>query len=66
MKVITGEKRGLLPRIIENLFEVSDEAIPVDSNNQAEVNRSFLISFFEIYNEKVYDLLSKVPNRHHQ
>lgn len=52
-KLSSSEKKGILPRIIDHLFESPlDANVPLDS-------AQFTMSFFEIYNDKVYDLLKK-------
>lgn len=44
-----GELRGILPRFVEDLFE--------ESNRQKLIEMDVKCSFFEIYNEVVFDLL---------
>eukprot|EP00927_Polykrikos_kofoidii_P030186 TRINITY_DN26016_c0_g1_i1.p1 TRINITY_DN26016_c0_g1~~TRINITY_DN26016_c0_g1_i1.p1 ORF type:complete len:1210 (+),score=254.90 TRINITY_DN26016_c0_g1_i1:69-3698(+) len=54
-----GELRGIIPRVNDNLFEQIRQL-------QAEViTRKFLVmcSFFEIYNEIIFDLLNPVQDR---
>lgn len=46
LKLSTSEKKGMLPRILDNLFTVA-----------GDVELQFIVSFFEIYNDKVHDLL---------
>ncbi|XP_075241772.1 kinesin heavy chain-like [Convolutriloba macropyga] len=46
-----GEDRGIIPRIIEDLWEHSKESKQIDLNIKA--------AYFEIYNEKIRDLLDK-------
>ena len=47
----TFSERGIIPRIIEDLYK------HVDSN--PSVQFSVLISYFEIYNETIFDLLDR-------
>mmetsp|Transcript_42847 Transcript_42847/g.118436 ORF Transcript_42847/g.118436 Transcript_42847/m.118436 type:complete len:1278 (+) Transcript_42847:79-3912(+) len=54
-----GDLRGIIPRVNENLF---DKIVQM----QEEINtRRFLVmcSFFEIYNEIIFDLLNPVQDR---
>lgn len=55
MKMGTPEHPGLIPRTCRDLFE------RIDSNNSPSVNYSVRVSYFEVYNEHVCDLL--VPRR---
>jgi len=48
------EHRGLLPRAIEYLFQSLDTA-------PADVRHTVLVSYLEVYNEEVCDLLAKNP-----
>ena len=48
-----NEKRGILPRIIDQLFQGTDS-----SGQPSQTERQFQISFYEIYNDKVHDLLT--------
>ena len=50
LKLSTSNSKGILPRVIDNLF-VSPENPKVTQDIQ------FIMSFYEIYNDKVYDLL---------
>ena len=51
LRLSTSEKKGILPRIIDNLFvSPEDPSVRLD-------NVQYVMSFFEIYNDKVYDLL---------
>ncbi|RPA93552.1 kinesin-domain-containing protein [Choiromyces venosus 120613-1] len=51
----TPEHPGLIPRTCRDLFE------RIESNNSPNVNYSVRVSYFEVYNEHVRDLL--VPRR---
>lgn len=46
-----GKNAGMIPRTIEYIFKNKPK------------NHQIFISFLEIYNEKVFDLLSKTPTR---
>ena len=50
-----SEDRGLIPRILEYLFELVEQ----EKRRQGEEQISYMIkcSTFEIYNEKIRDLL---------
>ena len=54
LRLSTSEKKGILPRIIDNLF------VSPDDRNRSLDSAQYIMSFFEIYNDKVYDLL-KAP-----
>eukprot|EP00931_Biecheleriopsis_adriatica_P115109 TRINITY_DN90946_c0_g1_i1.p1 TRINITY_DN90946_c0_g1~~TRINITY_DN90946_c0_g1_i1.p1 ORF type:complete len:1344 (-),score=295.17 TRINITY_DN90946_c0_g1_i1:197-4228(-) len=49
------EKRGLLPRILEGLFEELDEA--KKASGDPDKKSSLQISYLEIFNEQIHDLL---------
>lgn len=51
-----GDERGILPRAIEVLIESLRR---IKTKNSAKLK----ISFIEIYNEKVYDLLNYKANK---
>lgn len=51
-----GDERGILPRSIEVLIECLKK---IKEKNSAKLK----ISFIEIYNEKVYDLLNYKANK---
>merc|ERR1719316_1423667 len=55
----TGELRGIIPRVNEALFD------RIASETEAIPTRKFLVmcSFFEIYNEIIFDLLNPVQDR---
>jgi hypothetical protein len=55
VKMGTPEHPGLIPRTCRDLFE------RIESNNSPNVNYSVRVSYFEVYNEHVRDLL--VPRR---
>lgn len=55
VKMGTPQHPGLIPRTCRDLFE------RIDSNNSPSVNYSVRVSYFEVYNEHVRDLL--VPRR---
>ena len=50
---VSYSQRGIIPRAIFELFRAADER--VDSNT------TFRVSYLEIYNEVIYDLLSEEP-----
>mmetsp|Transcript_124405 Transcript_124405/g.265106 ORF Transcript_124405/g.265106 Transcript_124405/m.265106 type:complete len:1170 (+) Transcript_124405:123-3632(+) len=54
----TGDLRGIIPRMNEELFKRITE-------DQANTSRRFLVmcSYFEIYNEIIFDLLNPVQDR---
>ena len=47
----TEENKGLVPRLCESLFQ------RINSNSTEEFSFKVEVSYFEIYNEKVRDLL---------
>ena len=49
--------RGIIPRVAIKLLSLIQEASEITVNENI-VNSELIASFFEIYNEKVYDLLS--------
>ncbi len=49
----TMSSAGILPRALQYIFATSHEA----------TKRQYSLSFFEIYNEKIFDLLEDVENR---
>ena len=54
LKLSASERKGILPRVIDNLFVSPDDpTVNLDS-------QQYILSFYEIYNDKVYDLL-KAP-----
>lgn len=48
------EKFGILPRVIEALF---------DELNNTKPRKHIYISFYEVYNDKVYNTFNKLPGR---
>lgn len=52
----TAEQPGLIPRTCEDLFE------RIESNNSRHISYTVRVSYFEVYNEHVRDLLA--PSRH--
>ena len=50
-----GDKAGLVPRICNDIFAVAQEKLEEDPNLTIKISMSFM----EIYNEKVRDLLEK-------
>ncbi|CAJ1343387.1 unnamed protein product [Effrenium voratum] len=54
-----GDLKGIIPRVNEQLF------VRIDELQQAVSSRKFLVmcSFFEIYNEIIFDLLNPVQDR---
>jgi len=55
----SGDLRGIIPRVNEQLFE------RIDREQEVVPTRRFLVmcSFFEIYNEIIFDLLNPVQDR---
>lgn len=55
----TQSEPGLIPRFFDQLFERINENTKENYNDQDEITRSthVEISYYEIYNEKIYDLL---------
>lgn len=47
----SGEQKGIIPRLCDALFE------HIGTNNDPETSYSVEVSYMEIYNEKVRDLL---------
>ena len=47
----TSEQRGIIPRLCDALFE------RIESNTDKETTYKVEVSYLEIYNEKVRDLL---------
>ena len=54
LKELQASKLGILPRYLESLFEKIGQL-----HTEEEVNFTFEYSFFEIYREKIYDLLNQ-------
>lgn len=52
------DNRGIIPRLCDELFE----SIATKEND--ELNYKVEVSYMEIYNEKVHDLLDPKPNKH--
>lgn len=50
LKIIKGSDRGLLPRSLEFIIQKLQE--------RKKDSYKLFISFFEVYNEKIYDLFS--------
>ena len=46
LRLMQSDKKGILPRVIDQLY-----------NTKTNGEKQFVLSFFEIYNDKVYDLL---------
>ncbi|CDW76981.1 UNKNOWN [Stylonychia lemnae] len=53
-------RRGILPRTIDSVFQ----KLEYESSNTAKV--TLFVSFYEIYNEKIYDLLCKSNKKQNQ
>lgn len=53
----TQDQKGIIPRLCDSLFESIDEKMTDELNFKVEV------SYMEIYNEKVHDLLDPKPNK---
>ncbi|KAK1947212.1 Kinesin-related protein 1 [Phytophthora citrophthora] len=49
----TSEKRGLIPRLCQGLFA------EIDEGKRAGISSTVIMSYVEIYDERVYDLLSQ-------
>ncbi len=47
----TGEQKGIIPRLCDTLFE------KIAANQSPEVGHKVEVSYMEIYNERVRDLL---------
>jgi hypothetical protein len=58
-----SEEEGLIPRLSRDLIAQSSSKINTHDplTNDLITDMSLLVSFFEIYNERVYDLLSTTP-----
>mmetsp|Transcript_88911 Transcript_88911/g.160318 ORF Transcript_88911/g.160318 Transcript_88911/m.160318 type:complete len:1261 (-) Transcript_88911:145-3927(-) len=54
-----GEMKGIIPRVNEQIF------VQIAAEQEAKSTRQFLVmcSFFEIYNEIIFDLLNPVQDR---
>ena len=50
-----GEEEGVIPRLCKQLFIVSQQNKAMQNCKEVQLNASYI----EIYNERVYDLLSK-------
>lgn len=50
---VSYSQRGIIPRAIFELFRAADERV--------DCNTTFRVSYLEIYNEVIYDLLSEEP-----
>jgi len=56
LDILQGEDRGLLPRAIESLFDAFRE-------NEESKEYKCWMSFYEVYNEKIYDLFNMNQDR---
>eukprot|EP01060_Flectonema_neradi_P013487 TRINITY_DN20262_c0_g1_i2.p1 TRINITY_DN20262_c0_g1~~TRINITY_DN20262_c0_g1_i2.p1 ORF type:complete len:643 (+),score=132.67 TRINITY_DN20262_c0_g1_i2:38-1966(+) len=56
-QLATPENEGILPRLVRDLFNVVEERLEEDST----LNIKITMSFVEVYNEKVRDLLPLKP-----
>jgi len=52
-EIYKSEKRGVLPHTLDYVFE------QLESDNRHRI----FISFYEIYNEKIYDLLTNTSHK---
>lgn len=63
--LLNNEKRGILPRTLDQVFQkrnMYNQSLHEYRNDEEHCESTgqtkFFISFFEIYNEKIFDLLS--------
>ncbi|XP_076639864.1 kinesin-like protein KIF13A isoform X7 [Colletes latitarsis] len=54
----SGENKGIIPRLCDNLFDM------IAKQQSSELSYKVEVSYMEIYNEKVHDLLDPKPNKH--
>ncbi|XP_057308656.1 kinesin-like protein KIF13A isoform X3 [Hydractinia symbiolongicarpus] len=54
----TSSDKGLIPKICDSLFE------QIDQNNDEDISYKVEVSYMEIYNEKVRDLLCPKSDKH--
>ena len=53
----SGDNKGIIPRLCDNLFDM------IAKKQSAELTYKVEVSYMEIYNEKVHDLLDLKPNK---
>ncbi|XP_017793954.1 PREDICTED: kinesin-like protein KIF13B [Habropoda laboriosa] len=53
----SGENKGIIPRLCDNLFDM------IAKQQSSELTYKVEVSYMEIYNEKVHDLLDPKPNK---
>ncbi|KOX74799.1 Kinesin-like protein KIF13A [Melipona quadrifasciata] len=53
----SGENKGIIPRLCDNLFDM------IAKQQSLELTYKVEVSYMEIYNEKVHDLLDPKPNK---
>lgn len=53
----SGDNKGIIPRLCDNLFDM------IAKQQSSELMYKVEVSYMEIYNEKVHDLLDPKPNK---
>lgn len=53
----SGDNKGIIPRLCDNLFDM------IAKQQSCELTYKIEVSYMEIYNEKVHDLLDPKPNK---
>ncbi|KAG5312244.1 KI13B protein, partial [Acromyrmex insinuator] len=53
----SGDNKGIIPRLCDNLFDM------IAKQQSSELSYKVEVSYMEIYNEKVHDLLDPKPNK---
>ncbi|XP_011311127.1 kinesin-like protein KIF13B isoform X5 [Fopius arisanus] len=53
----SGDNKGIIPRLCDNLFDM------IAKQQSCELTYKVEVSYMEIYNEKVHDLLDPKPNK---
>ena len=53
----SGDNKGIIPRLCDNLFDM------IAKQQSFELSYKVEVSYMEIYNEKVHDLLDPKPNK---
>ncbi|XP_029155685.1 kinesin-like protein KIF13B isoform X9 [Nylanderia fulva] len=53
----SGDNKGIIPRLCDNLFDM------IAKQQSSELTYKVEVSYMEIYNEKVHDLLDPKPNK---
>ena len=53
----SGENKGIIPRLCDSLFDL------IAKQQSSELSYKVEVSYMEIYNEKVHDLLDPKPNK---